>query len=133
MPIKKRSIQRVRVDLGNKIADIKGPQSDKAVFLILLNGSRVAHSMTPVDTGFLARSLMAPQVANGSGRVGFLAKYAAAVHNKSGKLKGQPRAAHRNGTSRGNYWDPSGEPKFLEKGFEEIKPSIPAILKKAYQ
>ena len=128
MPIKKRSIQRVQVDLGKKIADIKGPQSDKAVFLILASGSAAATSMTPVDTGFLVNSLTAPQVANGAGRVGFVAKYAAAVHNKSGKLKGQQRS-----NNRGKYWDPSGEPKFLEKGFEEIKPSIPAILKKAYQ
>lgn len=133
MPINKSSISRVKVNLGKKISNITGPQTDVAINLILRQGSNAALDYTPVDTRFLANSLTPPQVANGKGTVAFTAKYAAAVHAKSGKLKGKPRTPHRNGTSRGNYWDLTGEPKFLEKGFEEIKPSIPAIVKLAYK
>lgn len=52
--------------------------------------------------------------------------YAIFVHEASGKLKGQPRTGnHPDGTpKKGNYWDPNGEPKFLEKTARELSPLI---------
>ena len=87
--------------------------------------------MTPVDTSNLINSQY--RIVKNEGRrvvaaIGYTARYAAAVHEMSGKLKGQPRAdfgvtragvAFGGGTGRGNYWDPSGEPQFLSKAGDE--------------
>ena len=90
----------------------------------------MAATMTPVNTGtlinshFVDISTMPTKVI---GITGYTASYAGAVHDAPGKLKGVPRPG-----GNGQYWDPNAGPQFLAKGFEEIKPSIPAILKAAY-
>lgn len=130
MPVK--GIERVKRNYKAKVAQISGPVSAAAVRNVLSQGAAVAATMTPVDTSNLINSAYAPQitVTDGkvSGYVGYTAEYAAFVHDTSGKLKGLPRA-----NGNGNYWDPAGEPGFLEKGFEEIKPHIPTILKAEYK
>ena len=144
MPVK--GIERVRRNLKVTVDRISGRATEDAVRDILTMGSAQAQYMTPQDTGNLAQSQYAPQidVKNGkvSGQVGYTARYAEYVHNAPGKLKGQPRAhfgktragvEFGGGTQRGDYWDPNAEPEFLTKGFEEIKPAIPAILKRRYQ
>lgn len=132
MPINKQSIRRTKIKLHESIQDKTGAKTDTALRYILNEGIAAADTMVPVDTGNLLKSHHAPIIQNGTGTVGYTAAYAAAVHAKSGKLKGQDRPPHRNGSSRGKYWDPDGEPQFLEKGFDEIKPAIPAIIKKVY-
>ena len=116
----------------NVTTDIVKKKSRTAMFEILLTGAREAHRMTPVDTNTLANSQYAPQITERNGQlvgtVGYHAEYAGYVHDAKGTLKGQPRA-----TGNGNYWDPEGEPKFLEKGFNEIMPDVPNIINHVYR
>lgn len=116
--------------------------SDSAVHNVLQAGAAYSDTMTPVDTSYLINSRYAPQITQSNGKtsgvVGYTAEYAAAVHNMPGKLAGEPRKEFGNagfggGTGVGNYWDPDAQPKFLEKGFEMVKPEIPAILKASYE
>lgn len=116
--------------------------SERAVYNVLQAGAAYSDMLTPVDTSNLINSRYAPQIQRSdgkvSGTVGYTAEYAAAVHNMSGKLKGQPREGFGNagfggGTGKGTYWSPDAEPKFLEKGFEMVKPEVPAILKASYE
>lgn len=129
MPVK--GIKRVKSAIRLKLEGAAVGKTDAAIYAVLSQGAAVAATMTPVDTSTLINSQYAPQIersAHGTtGTVGYTASYAAAVHEASGRLKGQDRA-----NGNGQYWDPSGEPGFLDKGFEAIKSSVPAILKAAY-
>lgn len=126
-----RGIERTKRALKIKIDKISGPITKRGVYDILEQGAALADTMTPIDTSNLINSRYKPQLAETdgkvSGTVGYTAEYAAAVHSMPGKLKGQERA-----NGNGQYWDPNAEPQFLEKGFEEVKPMIPAILKAAH-
>ncbi|MCO7643267.1 hypothetical protein NJI34_41625 [Pseudomonas sp. S 311-6] len=130
MPV--RGIERVKRNFRAVVKDIDQRRTEAAVSTILRQGRAQADVMTPQDTGTLLNSGYQPQISQQAGKttgqVGYTAAYASAVHNAPGKLQGLPR---RNGN--GNYWDPNAEPGFLEKGFDEIKPSIPAILRAAYR
>lgn len=130
MPVK--GIERVKLNLDKKIHEISNERTEKALYLVASQGRAVADTMTPVDTSNLINSGYSPQIEKRvdgmTATVGYTAKYAFAVHEKPGTLKGKQRA-----NGNGNYWDPSGEPQFLAKGFEEIKPKIPALLKQAYK
>ncbi|MFV0411145.1 MAG: hypothetical protein ACK5LJ_16030 [Paracoccus sp. (in: a-proteobacteria)] len=129
MPV--RGIERVKTNFRIKVKEISNERTEAAVYAVLSQGAAAAAVRTPIDTSNLVNSQYAPQIAQQAGRttghVGYTASYAGAVHDAPGTLKGEPRE-----DGNGNYWDPNAEPGFLEKGFEEIKPSIPAILKAAY-
>lgn len=104
--------------------------TERAVTKILIQVGVNTAPRIPIDTSFLINSQYrkVDQTATGyAGEIGYGARYAAAVHNASGKLKGQPRPKNR-----GVYWGPSGEPKFLEKGIEAIIPMLPQILREEY-
>lgn len=141
-----KGIEKVKRGYRVHVGTIAGQKTESAVYNVLTTGAGYADMMTPVDTGNLINSRYTPRIegveGKVSGRVGYTAAYAAAVHYAPGKLKGQPRAhfgATRagqrfgGGTGVGEYWDPMGEPKFLEKGFEKVKPEIPRLLKDAYK
>ncbi|WP_026384708.1 hypothetical protein [Achromobacter xylosoxidans] len=143
MPVK--GIERVKRGFRIAVKEIGEGKTERAVYETLSQGSAMAAQMTPIDTSNLVNSQYAPQIdvreGKVSGSVGYTAGYAAAVHEASGKLKGKPRAdfgktragvAFGGGTGKGNYWDPNAEPKFLTKGFDQIKGAIPAILKRVY-
>lgn len=140
MPV--RNIQRVKLNLKKAIEDIEGKKTQAAIYAVLSQGQALAALMVPMDTGFLLNSAFGPvMVKPNQGRVGYAAEYAKWVHDAPGKLKGQPRAhfgqtragvSFGGGTGKGNYWDPNGEPQFLAKGFEQLMPSVPAILKAVY-
>lgn len=128
MPVK--GIAQVKRNYRALMDQVSGNRTETAVAAILSQGGAMAATMTPVDAGTLINSHFV-DVQGGKqrtvGRTGYTASYAGAVHAAPGTLAGEARPGNR-----GNYWDPGGEPGFLEKGFEEIKPSIPAILKAAY-
>lgn len=130
MPVK--GIDRVRGGFKLRVEKITGDMTERAVFNVLQAGAGYAATMTPVDTSNLINSQTAPQIEQVNGRttgsIGYTAAYAKFVHDASGKLKGKPR-----GNGNGEYWDPDGEPRFLEKGFEQAKADIPAILKATYE
>ena len=132
MPV--RGIQRVKRNYKMAIDRIANQTTDRTVYEILSQGGAMAATMTPIDTSALINSHFA-EIKVGKNKVvgvtGYTAKYAAAVHDASGVLKGRPRDPNKPG--RGDFWDPNAEPGFLVKGFDEIKPSIPAILKRNYK
>lgn len=124
---------------------ISATDSERAVFAILQTGAAMAATMTPVDLGNLLQSQTQPEITvkNGAvfGRVGYTARYAAAVHEMPGKLKGVPRynfgktsegKAFGGGSLTGTYWANGAEPQFLLKGFERTKSQIPKLLKAIY-
>ena len=130
MPVK--GIQRVKSAIRLKLGDAATGKTEAAIYAVLSQGAAVAATMTPADTGTLVNSQYAPQIERGAngkttGSVGYTAAYAGAVHDATGALKGQDRPS-----GNGQFWDPSGEPGFLDKGFEQIKPAIPNILKAVY-
>lgn len=91
-----------------------------------------AATKTPVDTSLLINSKFNRiwQTTGGwKAEAGYGANYAAAVHNMSGKLKGQPRAdfgttragvSFGGGTGKGTYWSPDAEPQFLSKAITTV-------------
>jgi hypothetical protein len=129
MPV--RGIDKVRKGYKVAVEKIGGKVSERAVYEILSTGAAMAAQMTPIDTSNLINSQYSPQITmkkgKVSGHVGYTASYAAAVHEKKGKLAGQARA-----NGNGEYWSPNAEPQFLKKGFDETVSAIPAILKRAY-
>lgn len=138
------SIRRVKDNWKVKVRDIEEKRTDRALYAITSAIKSASDLKTPIDTSTLINSGYVEVQDSSSGkvgRVGYTASYAAAVHNASGKLDGQPRAdfgvtragvAFGGGTKVGNYWDPDAEPRFLEKAGEETKPKITGILKKVY-
>ncbi len=141
-----RGVDKVRENLKRTFTEITGPMSEKAVTAALSVGAKYSDMMTPIDTSFLVNSRYRVVVKNAdgwTGRYGYMANYAAAVHNSPGTLKGQPRssvAAFNTKTGAtgfasdsGNFWDPDGEPKFLEKGFEENAKEVAEAFKRAMQ
>lgn len=127
-----KGIERVRRNFRTVLKGIDGSKTEAAVYAVLKQGAALAQQMTPRDTSNLVNSQYAPQISQRqsrtSGQVGYTAAYAAAVHDAPGTLKGLPRAL-----GKGRYWDPNAEPQFLTKGFDQLMPSIPAILKGIYR
>lgn len=144
MPVK--GIERVRKNLKLALGKIDNEKTEAALIAVLNEGLAVSLTMVPIDTSFLINSqykalIAAATLGRMSGTVGFTASYAQAVHDASGKLKGRPRAdfgstragnSFGGGTGQGTYWSPNAEPGFLSKGFDEIIPIIPNILKAVY-
>ncbi|KAA0910682.1 hypothetical protein [Pusillimonas sp. ANT_WB101] len=129
MPV--RGIDQVKRNIKRAFEDIERTKTNTAVYAVLSQGGAMAATMIPVDTSTLINSHFVDIQASAGktvGVTGYTAGYASAVHEASGVLAGQPRM-----NGNGQYWDPSGEPKFLTKGFEQIQASIPAILKAAYR
>lgn len=129
MPVK--GIAQVKRNYKALTEKISGKRTEVAVAAILSQGGSMAATMTPIHTSTLINSHFVdiyPSNGKVIGRTGYTASYASAVHDAPGKLKGESRP-----DGSGNYWDPNAEPGFLTKGFEEIKPSIPAILRRAYR
>lgn len=152
MPV--RGIDRVRKGFRVITDDISQKKTEAAVHSILSQGAALSQTMVPVDSGNLINSQYSPQINVKTGMVrgtvGYTASYAKSVHQASGKLKGQPRAdfgktsnhsdagpqmpqSFGGGTGVGDYWDPNAEPEFMKKGFEQLAPSIPAILGRFYR
>ena len=87
--------------------------------------------MTPVDTSNLINSQY--RIVKNEGRrvvaaIGYTARYAAAVHERPGALRGADVVRP---SGRGNYWDPDAEPQFLSKAGDENLSEIDAAITKA--
>ena len=110
--------------------DAQQRKAGRAVYAALTLGASEAAALTPQHTGNLINSRYSELEANGSkimGRTGYTAEYAKWVHEAKGTLDGKPRP-FENGKPQGSYWDPRGEPKFLEKGFENAQPAIDRMI-----
>lgn len=146
MAIKVNGIESLNRNLTRIFDDISEKKARRAVAEACIIGQQYAVMLTPVDTANLinSRFIEIQNTPSGfTGRVGYTANYAAAVHAMSGKLKGQPRSdfgttragvSFGGGTGKGRYWDPDAEPGFLRKGFErdgkdEIEQRIIEVMK----
>ncbi|HCB0083205.1 TPA: HK97 gp10 family phage protein [Klebsiella pneumoniae] len=121
-----------RVDnLDRIIKDVQGRKVVRALQSATMIIGLEAARMTPVGaTANLINSQFREIMVDGTritGRVGYSANYALYVHEAKGTLKGKPRPAKQGG---GNYWDPSGEPKFLEKAAEEERSKVLDAMKR---
>ncbi|MGG4580337.1 hypothetical protein [Alcaligenes sp. Me129] len=126
-----RGIKQVKNNMRKLQAEIQGRRTEAAVYAVLSQGGAAAATMTPVDTSTLINSHFVEIKADGNkvtGRNGYSAEYAAAVHSAPGVLKGQDRPGNH-----GQYWDPNGEPHFLMAGFDQIAADVPRILRNAYR
>ena len=123
-----KGLEAARRNTKKVFEDIRTKKAARTVVEILIAGRSYTLMLTPVDTSNLINSqFIDHEVGTNSvkGVFGFTAEYAAAVHEKPGTLKGQPRSR----TGAGNYWDPNAEPKFVEKGFDN-KASFDAIVER---
>lgn len=131
MGVKIRGIEQAKRNLDRIIGDIQGRKVVRAIKSALLIVAPEAARMTPVAaTSNLINSQFQEMMVNGTritGRVGYSANYALYVHEAKGTLKGRPRPVSQGG---GNYWDPSGEPKFLEKAAENTRGDVGRAIKK---
>lgn len=103
-----KNLERIARDIDKKV--------QRGVYIACTIGAAYSDTMTPIDTSNLINSRYINVKERGQGyrgTVGYTANYAAAVHEKPGTLKGKPRA-----NGNGAYWQPNGEPRFLNKGFE---------------
>ena len=122
MPAK--GMQAVRSKLAKVFEDIAGPMTEQTLRKVMSIGGTYADALTPMATGTLlnGRFLKVDRMVDGwTGRYGYIAAYAAAVHDAPGTLKG--RNVPRNPATLGNVWDNGygangAEPEFLRKGFE---------------
>lgn len=133
MPVK--GMSQVRSKLADVFEKIAGPMTEDTIVEVLIIGGGYADQLTPMATSTLVNSRYrrVERTADGwTGRYGYTAAYAAAVHDAPGTLKGQNMPRYPK--TLGNVWDgalgPNGaEPEFLTKGFErdglaEIKAAI---------
>lgn len=125
MPIRglKEARQRTREAFGTI-----GKKASRTMVEILIAGRSYTLMLTPIDSSTLVNSAFIDVRTrkNGvSGRFGFTAAYAAAVHGMPGTLKGQPRP-----DGNGNYWDPDAEPEFVRKGFEDNRRQLDAVVQR---
>lgn len=122
MPAK--GVSAVRSKLAETFAKIAGPMTEQCITTVLIIGGGYADVLTPMALGTLVNSRFrrVEQTSSGwTGRYGYTAAYAAAVHEKPGTLKGTNTP--RSPATLGSIWDGSGgpnsaEPHFLTKGFE---------------
>lgn len=133
MPAK--GLKEVRVQLKKIFGDIQGPRAEKTLTEVLITAAGFAATMTPIDTSNLINSQYRKITAYGTrviGAIGYTAAYAAAVHDAPGTLLGTNTPRSSSDPSRGNFWDPDGEPEFLRKAFEgsDARAAIDAIVKR---
>lgn len=139
MPIK--GADKVKRNMRATFEKIAGPMTERCLTVVLITGGAVADAHTPQDTGTLVNSRfrwVARQGDGWTGRYGYTASYAAAVHALDAKLKGQPRSSVESFNTKkgvafesnsGNFWDPDGEPHWLQHAFEdEAKADIEAAI-----
>ncbi|WNJ77748.1 HK97 gp10 family phage protein [Cedecea neteri] len=143
MGVKAKGVSQSKDRLDALLADVQGRKVVRAVQSALFIIGAEAAAMTPRDTSTLVNSQFRNLQFIGTrvnGRVGFSADYALYVHEASGKLKGKPRSSVKSfntsdgrtafASNQGNFWDPSGEPKFLDKAATRTRKQVEEVIKK---
>jgi len=127
-----RGAREVKRRLTALIGDISKQKSYAAATAAAIVIQGEAAVRTPVDTSYLINSQFRRVESTGHGAqafIGYTAQYALTVHEASGSFKGQPRDPAD--PSRGNFWDPAGEPGFLETAARDSRAAIDDVIKKA--
>ena len=128
MGVKIKGVKAAQRRLDAVVEDVRTRKAVRAIKSAMFIIGAESALMTPMDTGILVNSQFQETMINGTritGRIGYSANYAVYVHNASGIMKGLPRP-----NNRGNYWDPSGEPKFLTKAAEKTRRQVDDIIRK---
>lgn len=119
MPAK--GMQQVRRRVTAALNDVE-KRAGRAAYEAMTTGGAYSDLMTPQDTSTLLNSRFQrlDQTADGwRGTIGYTAAYAAAVHDAPGTYLGTSTPRDPANPSRGDFWNPDGEPEFLRKGMEE--------------
>ncbi|MGM1347654.1 HK97 gp10 family phage protein [Serratia liquefaciens] len=128
MGVKIKGVKAAQRRLDAVVEDVRTRKAVRAIKSAMFIIGAESALMTPMDTGTLVNSQFQETMINGTritGRIGYSANYAVYVHNASGIMKGLPRP-----NNRGNYWDTSGEPKFLTKAAERTRRQVDEIIRK---
>jgi len=128
MGVKIKGVKAAQRRVDAVVEDVRTRKAVRAIKSAMFIIGAESALMTPMDTGTLVNSQFQETMINGTritGRIGYSANYAVYVHNASGIMKGLPRP-----NNRGNYWDPSGEPKFLTKAAEKTRRQVDDIIRK---
>ncbi|OYI64056.1 hypothetical protein CI688_00410 [Shigella sonnei] len=118
MGIKVKGISQARKNLNALVGDIQGRKTIRAMQSALIIGGSQAALYTPIDTSTLLNSQFRDITVNGNrvtGRVGYSANYAVYVHDPS-----VPQTFLRS----------TARKEFLNKGFEDMRSQIDAVIKK---
>lgn len=129
-----RGAREVKRRLTSLVGEISRQRSYAAATAAAIVIQGEAAVRTPVDTSYLINSQFRRIVSRDTGAqafIGYTAIYALSVHEASGTGRGQPRDP--NDPSRGNVWDPGGEPGFLENAARASRPVIDNVVRRALE
>lgn len=126
-----KGLAQVRQRVNKTLLETIPSKAEKAAFVAITTGGGLANTYAPKEFGVLRRSQYRTVEATqtgATGRVGYAANYAAAVHAASGKLKGKKRRGEK---AIGNYWDPDARPAWLSFTFVKHRAEIDEVVRKA--
>lgn len=134
---KVRGIMAAQAQMETIIKEVSGKKAVRGIQSALLILSAASAKEVPRDTSYLLNSQFRQIDFNGTritGKVGYSASYAAAVHEAPGKyLNTQTDRPVRRGEaegSRGVIWGPNGNPKFLYYPAKDNEEEMLAVLRK---
>lgn len=137
MGVKIKGAAEAKKKLDVLIGNIQTKKAVRAVYTALFIVGAESATMTPRDTSALINSQYRDIDIVGAkilGKVGYSVDYALAVHESKGSSLGKhiPRPVDKGQVagSRGNYWDPTGEPKFLSKAVTNTDRQVREAIKK---
>lgn len=135
MGVKVKGVKQVSNNINRMIDSFEGRRTVRAVYSALYYIGLVSTEKVPIATSTLLNSQFRDVIAQSgrvTGKIGYSANYAAAVHEAKGVLLGTktPRSVDpgKQPGSMGNVWDVTGEPKFLEKPAEDARAKIHEII-----
>lgn len=137
MGVKIKGAAEAKKNLDAILGNIQTKKAVRAVYTALFIVGAESATMTPRDTSALINSQFRDIDIIGSkilGKVGYSVDYALAVHESKGSSLGKnvPRPVDKGQAagSRGNFWDPSGKPKFLSKAVSRTDRQVREAIKK---
>ena len=115
---KVKGVRKATVKLNRLIDDVTGRKQVRAIQSALIIGSSQAALYTPIDTSTLINSQYREIIVNDvlvTGRVGYSANYALAVHDPNVKQ---------------NFRRATAEKEFLRKGFDDMRTQIDEVVQR---
>ena len=137
MGVKVKGVKQVSNNINRMIDSFEGRRTVRAIYSALYYIGLVSTEKVPIATSTLLNSQFRDVIAQSgrvTGKIGYSANYAAAVHEAKGVLLGtktpRPVEPGEQPGSMGNVWDVTGEPKFLEKPAEDARSKVQDIILK---
>lgn len=137
MGVKIKGAAEAKKNLDSLLKNVRTKKAVRAVYMALYIIGADSAVRVPRDTSTLINSQFRDIDIAGAkifGKVGYSAKYALDVHESKGFALGKhiPRPVGKGEKpgSRGNYWDPSGEPQFLKKAVDATAKQVGDAIRK---